>query len=79
MFMRPITINVSETVYRDYQNYARSLDRPTAELIREAMEAYWRERIRTRPSLRQHSPSSVGKVKAPFFGEEDTLEEMLDV
>ncbi len=76
--MKPITINVSETVYRDYQEYARSVDRPTAELIREAMEAYWRERIKSRPSLAEHSPGSVGKVKIPFVGEDDLLEEMLD-
>lgn len=76
--MKPITINVSETVYRDYQAYARSLDRPTAELIREAMEAYWRERIRPRSSLRELSPLSLGEVKAPFSGEDDVLGEMLD-
>jgi hypothetical protein len=76
--MKPITIHVSETVYRDYQEYARSLDRPTAELIREAMEAYWRERIQGRPTLAKHSPVSVGKVKIPFVGEDDLLAEMLD-
>jgi hypothetical protein len=76
--MKPITINVSETVYGDYQEYARSLDRPTAELIREAMEAYWRDRIKSRPSLREHSALSVGKVKIPFTGEDDLLGEMLD-
>ena len=76
--MKPITIHVSETVYRDYQAYARSLDRSAAELIREAMDAYWRERIQARPSLTQLSSHSVGRVKVPYSGEDDLLEEMLD-
>lgn len=76
--MKPITVNVSETVYRDYQDCARSVDRPTSGLIREAMEAYWRERIQSRPSLAQHFPRSVGKVKIPFLGDDDLLAEMLD-
>ncbi len=40
--MKTITINVSEPVYRDFQEYARRNDRTTSELIREAMEEYRR-------------------------------------
>ena len=75
--MKPITVNVSETIYRDFQEYARSADRPTSELIREAMEAFWRERIRPQRSLRDLSPLSLGQVKQAFTGEDDILDEML--
>jgi hypothetical protein len=75
--MKTISINVSEPVYREYQERARQLDRPTAELIREAMEAY-RERWRGQPtSLRELAPLSLGKVKRPLeVG--DLLSEMID-
>ena len=75
--MKTISINVSEPVYREYQGRARQLDRPAAELIREAMEAY-RERWRGQPtSLRDLAPLSLGRVKRPLeVG--DLLSEMVD-
>ena len=75
--MKTISINVSEPVYREYQERARRLDRPTAELIREAMEAY-RESWRGQPtSLRDLAPLSLGRVKRPLeVG--DLLGEMID-
>jgi len=76
--MKTITINVSETVYRDFQEQARKLDRTASELIREAMEMYWTERIRHRRSLRELQPLSLGKVKRPLTGADDLLSEMLD-
>ncbi len=76
--MKTITINVSESVYRDFQSYAKSSDRTTSELIREAMELYWRSRIRGRPSLREHKPVSLGKILRPPSPEDDLLGEMLD-
>ncbi|MBM3465359.1 MAG: ribbon-helix-helix protein, CopG family [Armatimonadetes bacterium] len=69
--MKTITINVSESVYEGFQEYARALDRTTSELIREAMELYWNERIRSRQSLRVLRPLSLGKVKKPFGGSRD--------
>jgi hypothetical protein len=71
--MKTITINVSETVYREFQEHARVCDRTTSELIREAMELYWRERIRQRPSLRDWKPISVGAVLRPLTREDDIL------
>lgn len=38
--MKTITVNVSEPVYLDFQEYARQQDRTTSERIREAMEEY---------------------------------------
>jgi len=39
--MKPITINVSERVYRQFQAYARAHERSTSELIREAVHHAW--------------------------------------
>lgn len=76
--MKAITINVSEPVYRDFQDYARRRDRTTSELIREAMELYRQQRIRSRTTLRDLRPSSVGAVLRSLRPEDDLLEEMLD-
>jgi len=77
--MKPITINVSEPVYRDFQAFARQQDRKTAELIREAMEQYREGTIRSsvRRDLGDLRPHSVGKVLRPLSGEDDLLDEML--
>ncbi len=75
--MKTITINVSEPVYRDFQQYAKVQDRPTSELIREAMALFRDERIRPRRSLRELEPLSLGRVLAPLGGD-DLLAEMLD-
>ena len=74
--MRTITINVSDPVYRDFQEYARQHDRTASEIIREAMEDFRVRRIRKRTSLRDLRPVSVGKVLRPFTGAEDLLEEL---
>jgi hypothetical protein len=75
--MKAITINVSEPVYLEFQEQARRQDRTTAELIREAMEAY-RERWRARGgSLRDLAPLDLGGVKVPLTPDDDLLDEML--
>jgi len=76
--MKTITINVSEAVYKDFQEHARARDRKTSELIREAMELYRKERIRPRRSLTELQPLSLGTVKRPLSPEDDLLAEMLD-
>jgi len=75
--MKTITINVSEPVYRDFQEHARREDRSTSELIREAMAAYRDEHIRPRGSLRQLAPLSLGEVLHPIAPGDDLLEEMI--
>jgi predicted transcriptional regulator len=74
--MKTITVNVSELVYRDFQEYARRHDRTASEIIREAMEDFRARKIRQRTSLRDLRPTSVGRVLVPFTGSEDLLEEM---
>jgi hypothetical protein len=76
--MKTITVNVSEPVYNSFKEYAKSRDRTTSELIREAMELYQAQRINRGGSLRNRSPSSVGDVKKPYLVREDLLGEMLD-
>lgn len=76
--MKTITVNVSESVYSEFQAYAKKMDRTTSELIREAMELYWREKIRNKPSLLDFVPASVGKVLKPLSPEDDILGEMLE-
>ncbi len=75
--MKPITINVSESIYREFQRHAKASDRTTSELIREAMEAFWRERIQPRTSLRDLQSLSLGEVLQPLDSEDDILGEML--
>jgi hypothetical protein len=76
--MKTITLNVSEPVYADFQRYAQEQDRPTSELVREAMEAYRQAKIRPPSSLRQIQPSSVGQVIKPWTGREELLEDLMD-
>ena len=76
--MKTITINVSEPVYRDFREYARRQDRPTSELIREAMALYRDQRIRPSGSLRDLRPLSLGEVLRPVSADDDLLGEMLD-
>ena len=75
--MKTITINVSEPVYSDFREYARRQDRPTSELIREAMTLYRDQRIRPRGSLRDLTPLALGEVLRPLTVEDDLLDEML--
>jgi predicted transcriptional regulator len=75
--MKTITVNVSEPLYVEFQEYAKRHDRTTAELIREAMEAYrqrWEER---RGSVRDLSPLDLGEVRRPLEHDDDLLAEML--
>ncbi len=76
--MKTITINVSEPVYEDFRQASRRLDRPSSELIREAMELYRRERLRPASDLAGFRPRSLGQVLRPLENEDDLLEEMLD-
>ena len=75
--MKTITINVSEPVYAEFRRAARAMDRPTSELIREAMEAYRRSHLAPREDLRQFQPVSLGRVLRPLSADDDLLDEML--
>ncbi len=74
--MKQITINVSEPVYRIFQEYANANDRTTSEIIREAMEFYRSEEIEKKTSIKKLEPFSVGAILKPLEGREDIFEEM---
>ncbi len=76
--MKTITVNVSEPVYEGFRRYAMRHDRKASELIREAMEEYWKNRISRRTSLRDRRPASVGGPIRPIGADDDILGEMLD-
>lgn len=76
--MKTITINVSEPVYEDFRRASQRLDRPTSELIREAMEQYRRERLRPRGDLKAFRPRSLGRMLKPLDRGDDLLSDMLN-
>ncbi|MCH8473693.1 MAG: ribbon-helix-helix protein, CopG family [Opitutales bacterium] len=77
--MKPITVNVSESTYREFKEQARRQDRKTAELIREAMEFYREKKIREMESrsLRELQSESVGRILTPLESDNDILGEMI--
>jgi len=75
--MKTISLNVSDPVYRIFQEESERRDRPASELIREAMEEYMRMRFSNRRSIADHKPISLGRPLAPIDWSEDVFEEML--
>jgi hypothetical protein len=76
--MKAITIHVSEPVYREFQQMARREDRTAAELIRESMDRYLRNRPARGASVLEMPPLHLGRVKKPLSRKTDLLGEMLD-
>ena len=76
--MRAVTINVDDGVYQDFALEAQRLKRPTAELIRQAMERFHEQRLVRRTSLRDIRPYDAGGPVKPLTREDDILGEMLD-
>jgi len=70
---KTITINVSEPVYREFQERARKVDRTVSELIREAMEYYVRDRRREPRSVLALPALDLGKMKKPLSSQDDLL------
>jgi len=77
--MKTVTINVSEPVYREFQEYAKRNDRKTAELIREAMEQYRQNTIgqSQAQSLRELQPLAAGRMLRPLSTDDDLVSEMM--
>ncbi len=85
--METITVEVSDPVYRDFQDFAKRVDRPASELIQEAMELYRDQKIELyrdqtaapkRMSLMDMPTFSVGKILKPLGPDDDWLGEMLE-
>jgi Arc/MetJ-type ribon-helix-helix transcriptional regulator len=76
-YMKTISVNISEPVYKDFIEHARKTDRTAAELIREAMELFRNQRIRPRTSVAALKPVDLGKTLRPLTSRDDLLGEML--
>ena len=76
--MKTITVNVSETVYEEFRQYAQKTDRKTSELIREAMELFRQQRLQRRTSLKDRRPTSAGGPIQPITAEDDVMGEMIN-
>ncbi len=74
--MKTISLNVPDPTYRVFQSEAKRRDRPAAELIREAMDEYVRNRLVERKSLAELRPVSLGRAMKAIDWSEDLLEEM---
>ena len=77
IYMKTISVNISEPVYEDFLEHARRTDRTAAELIREAMELFRNQRIRPRTSVATLKPHNLGKTLRPLRSRDDILGEML--
>ena len=75
--MKTITINVDDGVYQDFSREAQRLKRPTAELIRQAMERFREQRLIRRTSLRDIRPYDAGGAVKPLTSDDDILGEMV--
>ena len=76
--MKTITVNVSEPIYNEFKEYAKHTDRKTSELIREAMERYYKTHLLGKTSIRDLQPLNAGKVLSPLAAKDDLLGDMLD-
>ena len=75
--MKTTTANLSEPIYREFQQFAKSQDQTAAsKLIWEAMEDFRQRRIRS-TTLADVNPVSVGRVLKPLQVDDDLLGEML--
>ena len=77
-YMKTITVNVSDPIYRDFTVYAKQVGNSASELIRRAMEDYHQRFILRKTTLRNRRPASVGGTVQPIGQEVDLLGEMLD-
>ncbi len=75
--MRTITIHVSEETYQAFQEHAADTDTSASELIRTAMEEYYRANFAKIGSIFDAEPADAGRVLRPLSADNDLLEEML--
>ncbi len=77
--MRPVTLYFQDLKYRVFQQIAKQQNRKTAELIRDAMDEYLENHIKTKSSLDKWQPISLGGLKkgAKDWISKDYQDEML--
>ena len=77
VYMKTITLNVSEPVYYEFQELAKKQGRNTSEIIREAMELYRKNLQGRSGSILNIQPLLLGEIKQQLASEDDILGEML--
>ena len=75
--MKTITIHVAEDTYRAYQDRAAQTRQSASELIRNAMEEYYRSHLAKSGSVFDGDPAPMGETLADLSRDDDLLEEML--
>ncbi|MFO7782367.1 MAG: ribbon-helix-helix protein, CopG family [Spirochaetia bacterium] len=75
--MKTIRIHVPEDTYRAFHEEAPTKGQSASELIRAAMEAYYRNHISSGASVFDAQPADLGRVLRPLSADDDLLEEML--
>ena len=65
--MKTVTLNVPESVYQEFQVFAKLQDRTAAELIREAMEEYRRKNLQHTPTQNHLHSFKAGGVIQPII------------
>ncbi len=75
--MKTITIHVPEETYRAYQDHAAQSRQSASELIRNAMEEYYRAHLARSGSVFDGEPAPMGETLADLSPDDDLLEEML--
>jgi hypothetical protein len=75
--MKTVTVNVTEETYRAFQRHASERGTTASELIRSAMEEYYRSNIARAGSILDGEPADAGRVLAPLSPDDDLLGEML--
>ena len=74
--MPPITITVSDEIYRKFQAFARAHEKSTSELFRDAMQEYLTHNLQKRTTLQDLKPFTLGRVLRDISTRGDLLEGM---
>ena len=74
---KPVTVYLHEVKYLMFQEMAASQNRKAAELVRDAMDEYIQNHAKTKKSMNEWSPVSLGGLKAQDWISKDYQEEML--
>jgi metal-responsive CopG/Arc/MetJ family transcriptional regulator len=82
--MATVSVEIPDTVLRDFQDFAARSQREPADVIREALEFYQQQRIhpdrtnRVSHSVLDHKPISLGKILKPWSSRSELLEDFFD-
>jgi hypothetical protein len=74
--MKTITIHVPEEKYQAFKEYAAKHDKSAAQLIREAMDDYYRRHLEPGHSVLDIPPLHLGESLRELGPDDDLLEEM---